>query len=241
MIIFPAIDLKGGKVVRLRQGKADELTVYSHDPVQQALCWQKLGARYLHIVDLDGAFTGENDNFDAVCAITKALDIPCQMGGGIRDIQRARKVFEAGIARVIIGTKACESVEFISTLVKEFGSEKIAVGIDAKDGKVALRGWTETGSWDPISLAQAVTVAGAGTIIYTDISTDGMLKGPNLPAMREMVESVDAQVIASGGVSVKEDISDLAKITGLYGVIVGKALYDERVNLPEILHLAKQP
>ncbi len=239
MIIFPAIDLKDGKVVRLRQGKAEDMTVYSDSPAAQALEWQRQGGQYLHLVDLDGAFTGQGTNINVISEITKAVSIPCQMGGGIRDRESAKRAFDAGISRVIVGTKACESVEFVSSLVKEFGADRVAVGIDAQDGKVAVQGWTESGDWDPVQLAQAVSVAGVETVIYTDISTDGMLKGPNLPAMEQMVQAVDARVIASGGVSVKEDITHLAAIKGLHGVIVGKALYDGRVNLPEILNLAK--
>lgn len=239
MLILPAIDLKGGQVVRLRQGRADDVTVYGNDPVEQALQWQKQGAEYLHLVDLDGAFTGESRNFEAIRRIAAALSIPVEMGGGIRDAATVKRVLDAGVARVILGTAASQNIGLVKDLAREFGSPRIAVGIDARNGKVSVKGWTEDVAQSPMDLAKAAAEAGAGTIIYTDISTDGMLQGPNIPAMTEMVNTVPCQVIASGGVSTASDITNLRAIKGLYGVIVGKALYDGRVQLPEILALSR--
>ncbi|MDX2226657.1 MAG: 1-(5-phosphoribosyl)-5-[(5-phosphoribosylamino)methylideneamino]imidazole-4-carboxamide isomerase [Verrucomicrobiae bacterium] len=238
MIILPAIDLKDGKVVRLRQGRADDVTVYSDDPVAQALEWERQGGQWLHLVDLDGAFTGVSRNFEAIRKIATTLRIPVEMGGGIRDAETVARVLEAGVSRVILGTAAAQNLTLVRELAARFGGEKIAVGIDAKNGKVAVKGWTEAVDIGPIELAREVAAAGARTIIYTDISTDGMLQGPNLPAMREMVDAVGCQIIASGGVGSVDDIRRLSEIRGLYGVIVGKALYDGKVTLPEMLTAA---
>lgn len=230
----------GGKVVRLEQGRADRKTVYAHDPVTTARRWQDQGASYLHLVDLDGAFEGELRNLEAVRAITGALEIPCELGGGLRTMEALEKVFAAGVARAILGSKACESLEFIGEAVRAFGGERLAVGIDAKDGKVAVRGWVEVTKWEALELARAVTDLGVGTVIYTDISTDGMLAGPNVAAQRAMRAAVpQAQLIASGGVGSLADIEALRAIEGLYGVIVGKALYDGKLDLPACLSITR--
>lgn len=236
MVIFPAIDLMNGQVVRLRQGQAQEKTVYPQSPLDQARLWKEQGAEWLHIVDLDGAFTGRAVNFKVVQDIVKQVGISCQLGGGLRDEAAVQAALDAGVKRVIIGSKACESVDFIRMIVKKFGGDRVAVGIDARDGIVATKGWTETSTWKAIDLSQAVSNEGVKTVIYTDIAVDGMLKGPNLSAMQAMVEAVPAcQVIASGGVSSLEDIQNLAKIPRLYGAIVGKALYDNKFTLKECL------
>ncbi len=235
MKILPAIDLRGGKVVRLQQGKADQQTTYSDDPIAVALGWAQQGAEELHIVDLDGAFTGHPLNLHIVEQIAKAIDIPIELGGGMRDEKSIDDALAAGVTRVVIGTRACDSLDFVRSLVDKFGGEAIAVGIDAKDGIVAVKGWTEASTWTAVQLGQAVSVTGAGTIIYTDISTDGMFTGPNIPALKEMIESVDLNVIASGGVASPDHIKALRKIPNLYGAIVGKALYDKKVTLSEIL------
>ena len=233
MLILPAIDLMDGQVVRLEQGRADRKTVYDHDPVAMARQWQDQGAQYLHLVDLDGAFHGELRNLSVVRAITGALDVPCELGGGLRTLEALEQVFNAGVQRAIIGSKACESLEFVREAVKAFGGERLAVGIDAKDGKVAIRGWVEVTTWDALDLARAVADLGVGTVIYTDISTDGMLSGPNVAAQRAMRSAIPrSQLIASGGVGCLADIEALTAIDGLYGVIVGKALYDGKVDLP---------
>ncbi|MEM6602130.1 MAG: 1-(5-phosphoribosyl)-5-[(5-phosphoribosylamino)methylideneamino] imidazole-4-carboxamide isomerase, partial [Verrucomicrobiota bacterium] len=186
--ILPAIDLMNGEAVRLEQGKANRKTVYSAEPEKMAARWQQEGGDYLHVVDLDAAFSGEQRNLDSVRAICDAITMPCELGGGIRTARAAQNAFEAGISRVIVGSRACQSLDFIGELVTEFGSERIAVGIDAKDGMVATHGWVEVSEWKAVELAKAVIDLGVQTIIYTDIATDGMFTGPNLTAQREMLE-----------------------------------------------------
>jgi phosphoribosylformimino-5-aminoimidazole carboxamide ribotide isomerase len=231
MILLPAIDLMSGEVVRLRQGKADQKTVYSSDPTAFASRWESEGGDYLHIVDLDAAFTGEQRNLDAVRAITAAVSIPCELGGGIRSPEAVRRAIDAGVSRVIIGTRAAESLEFVRDMAREYGSARVAVGIDAKNGIVSVKGWTEESSLTALDLAQRAQDAGAGTIIYTDIATDGMMQGPNFAETEKMLEALDCQLIASGGVSRSEDVERLAQMPGLYGCIIGKALYDGAINL----------
>jgi len=236
MLILPAIDLMDGQVVRLEQGRADRKTVYHTDPAAMARKWQDEGGQFLHLVDLDGAFTGELKNIASVRAICAALSVPCELGGGLRTMEALEQVFAAGVSRAIIGSKACESLDFIRQAVKTFGGDKLAVGIDAKDGKVAIKGWVEVSTWDALDLARQVTDLGVQTVIYTDISTDGMLQGPNLVAQRAMRAAIpQSQLIASGGVGCLEDIQNLRTIEGLYGVIVGKALYDDKITLPACL------
>ncbi len=237
MILLPAIDLMSGEVVRLRQGKADQKTVYSHDPAAFAQRWEKEGGDYLHIVDLDAAFSGEQRNLDAVRAITSAISIPCELGGGIRTTAAVQRAIEAGVSRVIIGTRAVESLDFVRETAREFGSERVAVGIDAKNGLVSVKGWTEESALSALDLAKRAEDAGAGTIIYTDIATDGMLQGPNFAETEKMLQSLGCQLIASGGVSSAADVERLAQMPGLYGCIIGKALYDGAVNLRDLTGL----
>ncbi|MGF1677560.1 MAG: 1-(5-phosphoribosyl)-5-[(5-phosphoribosylamino)methylideneamino]imidazole-4-carboxamide isomerase [Candidatus Methylacidiphilales bacterium] len=231
MKLLPAIDLMGGEVVRLEQGKADRKTVYSKDPAAMARRWQDEGGDLLHVVDLDAAFTGEQRNLEAVRQITQEISIPCELGGGIRSLEAAEAAFSAGVSRVIIGSKACQEPEFLRHMITTFGSERVAVGIDAKDGYVATHGWVEVSSWRSLDLARRVMDCGVTTLIYTDIATDGMFTGPNLAAQQEMIDSGVPQVIASGGVGSLDDIKALASLTGLHGVIMGKALYDGRLDL----------
>ncbi len=238
MILLPAIDIMGGRVVRLRQGRREDVTVYGDDPAAFAARWRDEGASWLHIVDLDGAFEGSPRNLDSVRRIVATAGVPCELGGGMRDEAAVADALDAGVARVIIGSKAVGSLDFLAALVARFGGERIAVGIDARDGKVALRGWTETSDVTALDLARRVTGAGARTLIYTDIATDGMLGGPNVPAMRTMCEATDANVIASGGVSTPADVAALRAIPRISGAIVGKALYDGRTSLPEMLGAA---
>ena len=238
MIIIPAIDLKDGKCVRLLQGKEDEVTVYSDDPASMANKWVDLGARLLHLVDLDGAFSGEQKNYDKIRAIRKAIHIPIELGGGIRDISRIEMLVNIGIDRVIIGTSATSNPDMVKEASKKYPGQVI-VGIDAKDGKVAVKGWVEITELDAVEFAQSVEMFGIAGIIYTDISRDGMLIGPNLDAMAKMVESVKVPVIASGGVSNIEDIKSLMKIDNLWGVITGKALYSGALDLREAIELVK--
>jgi len=226
MLLYPAIDLMGGQAVRLKQGRAADKTVYSNDPVAVACEWEARGGDWLHIVDLDAAFSGKHANLRIVRDICAAVSIPVQMGGGMRDEVSIRAALEAGVTRAVIGTKAAENPEFVRRAVGQFGGEHIAVGIDARDGKVAVKGWAETTGVDALELAAELGQAGIGALIYTDIATDGMLKGPNLPAMTAMVAAAGCPVIASGGVSSASDIAALGRIGGLAGAIIGKALFD---------------
>ena len=234
MILLPAIDLMSGEVVRLRQGRADQKTVYSNDPAAFAKKWEDEGGDYLHVVDLDAAFSGELRNLDAVRAITGAISMPCELGGGMRSEAAIRRAIEAGVARVIIGTRAAESLDFVRDMAREFGGERIAVGIDAKNGIVSVKGWTEMSTVQALDLARRAEDAGAGTIIYTDIATDGMMQGPNFAEMENMLGALKCQLIASGGVSSAADVQRLGKMPGLYGCIIGKALYDGAVSLPAV-------
>ena len=236
MLLLPAIDLMSGEVVRLRQGRADQKTVYSNDPAAFAKKWEDEGGDYLHVVDLDAAFSGEQRNLEAVRAITGAISMPCELGGGMRSEAAIRRAIEAGVARVIIGTRAAESLDFVRDMAREFGGERIAVGIDAKNGIVSVKGWTEMSTMQALDLARRAEDAGAGTIIYTDIATDGMMQGPNFAEMENMLGALHCQLIASGGVSSAADVQRLGKMPGLYGCIIGKALYDGAISLKEISH-----
>jgi len=232
MIILPAIDLKDGKCVRLRQGRADDITVYSDDPVAQARAWLEQGAEQLHVVDLDGAFQGAPRHAEVIAQIVKAIGIPVEVGGGLRTDAQIERLLQAGVARAIIGTRALESRDALAALVRRFG-DAIAVGIDARDGFVQVKGWVETTGTRATELAEQVESAGVKTIIYTDTATDGMLGGPNLVALRQMCGTVGCRIIASGGVSAPEHVSALKALQcdNLYGAIVGKALYDGKTTL----------
>lgn len=239
MIVIPAVDIKDGKCVRLLQGKKEAVTIYSDDPVSMAKHWVGLGAELLHVVDLDGAFTGEQKNFDVIVAIRKAIDIPIQVGGGIRDISRIEKLVFLGVDRVIIGTSAANEPDMVKKACEKF-SGKVLAGIDAKEGKVAVRGWEEVTEWDATDFAKKMEAQGAAAIIYTDIARDGMLSGPNLDAMAKMVNILKIPVIASGGVSSIDDIENLMQIKNLWGVITGKALYSGALDLREAIETSKR-
>ncbi|HRI82164.1 MAG TPA: 1-(5-phosphoribosyl)-5-[(5-phosphoribosylamino)methylideneamino]imidazole-4-carboxamide isomerase, partial [Opitutaceae bacterium] len=232
MTIYPAIDIKGGRCVRLTQGRADQETVYSSNPADVAAQFRAAGSGWVHVVDLDGAFAGEPANLGVVAEIVKT-GMKVQLGGGLRTRAAVERALSAGVERVVIGTRAAESEAFVGELVASFGL-KIAVGIDAKDGKVAVKGWVDTTDLGAVGFAQRMAALGVGTIIYTDIGTDGMLIGPNLAAQEAMLTAVPARVIASGGVSRREDVAALTNIKkrrpNLDGVIVGKALYERRVE-----------
>ena len=236
MIILPAIDLKGGKCVRLRQGRADDVTVYGDDPAAQARDWAAQGARELHVVDLDGAFAGTPQHAEAIRAVIAAFGGPVEVGGGLRTPEALDAVIAAGAARAIIGSAALESPEFLARALDLYG-ERIAVGIDARDGFVQTRGWVETTATRATDLAAAVAKAGVKTIIYTDTATDGMLGGPNLTQMAAICDAAPTcQVTASGGVSSPFDVANLMALErpNLRAAIVGKALYDGRTTLREM-------
>ena len=236
MVILPAIDLKDGKCVRLRQGRADDMTVYGDDPAEQAKDWAKQGGAELHVVDLDGAFAGTPRHAETIARIIAAFGGPVEVGGGIRTPEALAAVIEAGATRAIIGSAALDDPEFLSKAVELYG-ERIAVGIDARDGFVQTKGWVETTSVKATDFAQAVARLGVKSIIYTDTATDGMLGGPNLTQLAAICEAAPTcQVTASGGVSSPFDVENLKALErpNLRAAIVGKALYDGRTTLREM-------
>ena len=236
MIILPAIDLKDGRCVRLRQGRAEDVTVYGDDPAAQAKDGADQGGIELHVVDLDGAFSGAPKHTGTIEKIIKAFGGPVEVGGGLRTIDAVREVIEAGATRAIIGSAALESPQFLSEALEQYG-DKIAVGIDARNGFVQTKGWVETTAVKAIDLAKAVVAAGVKTIIYTDTATDGMLGGPNLSQMAAICAAVpECQITASGGVSSPFDVSSLKGLgfANLRAAIVGKALYDGRTTIKEM-------
>ena len=241
MTIYPAIDIKGGRCVRLSQGRADAETVYSDEPVAVAAGFRAAGSEWVHVVDLDGAFDGEPRNLGAVERIV-GLGLRVQLGGGMRTRASVEKALAMGVARVVIGTRAAESEPFISDLVAAFG-DRIAVGIDARNGNVAVKGWVDTTATTALGLARRMDVLGVATLVHTDVATDGMLGGPNFAAQEAMLDAVRARVVASGGVGRREDVIRLVEAGGtrpnLDGVIVGKALYEGRVSLADLLGIAR--
>lgn len=240
MIVIPAIDLKEGKCVRLEQGLMEKDTVFNDDPGAQARAWQDQGAELLHIVDLDGAFAGQPKNRAAIEAIIKAITIPAQLGGGIRDIATIEAYLSLGLERVIIGTAAQRNPELVREACAKYPG-RIVVGIDAKNGMVAVQGWAEVTNITAVELARKFEDCGVAAIIYTDISRDGMLQGPNLEATRALAEAVSIPIIASGGVSSLKDIQNLMDIesSGISGVITGKAVYTGAIQLAEAIALTK--
>lgn len=240
MIIIPAIDLKEGKCVRLEQGLMEKDTVFNDNPGAQARAWQDQGAELLHIVDLDGAFAGQPKNKGAIEAILKAITIPAQLGGGIRDIATIEAYLSLGLSRVIIGTAAQRNPELVREACAKFPG-RIVVGIDAKNGMVAVQGWAELTDITATELARKFEDCGVAALIYTDIARDGMLQGPNLEATRALAEAVSIPVIASGGVSSLKDIKDLMAIEscGISGVITGKAVYTGAIKLSEAIAITK--
>ena len=236
MVIIPAIDLKDGKCVRLRQGRAEDVTVYGDDPAEQALDWREQGAQELHVVDLDGAFDGAPRHMEEITSIIKAFGGLVEVGGGIRTAEALAAVLEAGAARAILGSAALEDPAFLARAVDLWG-DRIAVGIDARDGFVQTKGWVETTAVRATDLAAAVAKAGVKTVIYTDTATDGMLGGPNLTQMAAICDAAPlCQITASGGVSSTYDIENLKGLgrKNLRAAIVGKALYDGRATLRDL-------
>lgn len=234
MLVIPAIDLKKGNCVRLVQGNKDAVTVYSQDPAMTAKRWEASGAKLLHIVDLDGAFSGNQKNLDAILKIRKAVRITLQVGGGIRNIGNLINLFSAGIDRVIIGTAAIEDPGFLVQACRQYPG-RVLIGIDAKDGMVAIKVWEEVTPIHAYDLAKRLELVGIAGIIYTDIRRDGMLTGPNIEAVRDMVDHVTVPVIASGGISNMDDIKNLSQIQKLWGMITGKAIYSGSLHLKEAI------
>ena len=236
MEIIPAIDLLNGKCVRLNQGNYNEVTKFNSDPVKQAQIWEKQGAKRLHLVDLDGAKTGEPINDQTIKEIKKSISIPIQLGGGIRNIERAKELLDIGIDRIILGTIAIENPELVRVLSQEY-PKRIAVGIDAKEGMVATRGWLKRSEITSLELAKQLNELELAAIISTDISTDGTLEGPNIQALREIAEVSINPVIASGGIGSINDLISLVDLEheGIEAIIVGRALYDGSIDLKEAI------
>ena len=235
MIIYPAIDLKNSVCVRLKMGDMDQATEYG-EPSEVALRWQQMGAQYLHVVDLDAAFAGEFSNYDTAAKILRTVSIPVQLGGGVRSMADIDlRLGKLGIQRVIIGTAAIEDPELVEEAAAKYPN-RVVVGIDAKDGRVATRGWASDTGEDPVQLANDMKKRGINTIIYTDIARDGMLTGPNIAAVKNMTEQTGMEIIASGGMSVPEDVTAV-KGAGAQGVIIGKALYTGGIALSEAITL----
>jgi phosphoribosylformimino-5-aminoimidazole carboxamide ribotide isomerase len=232
MIIFPAIDLKDGKAVRLSKGDFNKVDVFSDKPWEVSKGFEEKGAQWIHLVDLDGAKDGENKNLDVIKKIRETVNVKLQLGGGIRTLETAEMLLNLGIDRIILGTAAIENPELLKTLVEKYG-EKIAVSVDEKNGKAATKGWVEESNIDAFDLCRSLKETGVKTIIYTDISKDGMMAGPNFGAY-EKIHKLGVDVIASGGVSTPEDIAVLRK-ADIYGAIVGKAIYLGKVKLEEVL------
>lgn len=241
MIIFPAIDLRGGNCVRLYKGDFKQETIFSDKPWEMALKWQEAGAKYLHLVDLDGALAGKPVNTEVIRKIVSTLQIPVQLGGGLRNEASLEAAFELGITRVILGSIAVKKPEFVKEAIKKYGGEKIVVGIDAKDGIVAVEGWGISGQMKAVDLAKAMAEVGVKHIVYTDISRDGTLEGVNVAATAALAKEAGISVIASGGVKDLADIRALMPYEqqGVEGVITGKALYTGSLNLADALALVK--
>jgi phosphoribosylformimino-5-aminoimidazole carboxamide ribotide isomerase len=234
MEIIPAIDIRDGKCVRLYKGDFEQETVYG-EPLEMAKLWASKGASRLHIVDLDGARDGKPQNLDLISKIIEEVDLPVQVGGGIRNLETIKEYLDIGVERVIIGTAAIENPELVVEAIESYGSESIVVGIDAKDGYVATEGWLESSDTTAVELGEAMKARGVEWIVFTDISKDGTLTGPNIDSTKELAQKTDLKVIASGGVSKLEDIEELQEIEefGVEGVITGKALYSGKLDLEE--------
>ena len=238
MLIFPAIDLYGGKAVRLFKGDYNQMTVYNDDPVAVARDFAKAGATHVHLVDLEGARDGDTPNLDTVCRIKKECGLFCEIGGGIRSMEVVDRYLKAGLDRVILGTAAVADPEFLTAALQKYG-DKIAVGVDIKDGMVAVKGWTEKSTLGALDFCEALQKMGVRTLISTDISRDGAMRGANHALYRELAARFGMQIVASGGVSSMHDVTELASLD-LYGAIVGKAYYTGAIDLKEAIEVAKK-
>jgi phosphoribosylformimino-5-aminoimidazole carboxamide ribotide isomerase len=236
MLLFPAIDIKNGQCVRLRQGSFQDVLVYSDIPLKIAKQWEAAGASFIHIVDLDGALVGHSVNDEVIKTIVSEVKIPVQVGGGIRTIKDIENKLNLGVERVIIGTKAVKDPGFVRGAIAKFGAKRIVIGIDAKNGMVAIEGWEKVSEYTAITLALEMKKYGVKTIVYTDISKDGMLQGPNIVHTKELADATGLNIIASGGVSSLKDLEILAE-NEIYGAIIGKALYENKVDLRKAVDL----
>lgn len=238
MKLYPAIDLKDGKCVRLLQGDYNEVTVYGENPGEMAKKWERLGGDFLHIVDLDGAKAGKEINGEAIRQIVEAINIPIELGGGIRSIEDISLQLSRGVNRVILGSAAIKNRALVKEALDTFGPDKIVVGVDAKGGMVAVEGWLEVTDTSALTFCQELERMGVQTVIYTDIAKDGMMQGPNIEETEKLVKETHLDIVASGGVSSLEDLKALEKI-GVYGAIIGKAIYTGAIDLEEAAKLFK--
>ncbi|MCF8089474.1 MAG: 1-(5-phosphoribosyl)-5-[(5-phosphoribosylamino)methylideneamino]imidazole-4-carboxamide isomerase [Desulfotignum sp.] len=239
MLIIPAVDIKQGKCVRLRQGRMEDATEYAADPAVMAVKWESLGAQWIHVVDLDGAFAKSVMNFDSITSILDHVTVPIQVGGGIRDISTIEKYLKAGVSRVIIGSEAVYRPEFVRDACKRFPG-KIVVGIDARNGMVAVEGWSRTSETRAVDLAKSFESSGVAAINFTDIHRDGMQTGPNIQETASLARAISIPVIASGGVATLKDIENICEIArfGVTGVITGRALYEGSLDLKEAIQIS---
>lgn len=237
MLIIPAIDLKNGKCVRLFKGEEGTETVFSESPLEIARLWQGCGARLIHVIDLDGAFSGDPKNFNIIREIVNSISTPVQVGGGIRNIETIEKYLELGVTRIILGTAAFYNREFLTEACKSF-PQRIAVGVDTKMGRIAVKGWKEVLDLDAESVLNGLMAAGVSLVIYTDVDRDGTMGGINLNSVERFVKSSPIPVVASGGISSMGDIEKLSSLVefGLAGVILGKSIYTAKINLKEAIH-----
>jgi phosphoribosylformimino-5-aminoimidazole carboxamide ribotide isomerase len=240
MLIFPAVDIRGGKCVRLRQGRAEAETVFSHDPVAMGLKWQAAGASWLHVVDLDGAFSSRPQNLEVIRRLRQALTIPMELGGGIRTLETVAAYIDLGIDRLILGTAVLKDPDLVARTCQTYPG-RIAIGLDARDGFLSVEGWTETSPKTALEVAQTLVELKPAALIYTDIARDGVKRGVNVEATRALAQAIDLPVIASGGVSSLSDIEALLPLEplGVVGVIVGRALYDGSLDLAAAIKLAQ--
>jgi phosphoribosylformimino-5-aminoimidazole carboxamide ribotide isomerase len=236
--VIPAIDIQGGKAVRLRQGRAEDSTVFADSPLEAARRFASAGASQLHVVDLDGAFLGKPVNFDIIRRIVAAVDIPVQVGGGVRNFDIASRYLGAGVSRIILGTTVVRNPEEVLRITKAYPG-KVAASVDARDGKVAIRGWVEVTGVVAVDLARQMEKSGISRFIYTDISRDGMMAGPNFRSISEFAKGLSTPVIASGGVSTMADVEMLRSMEneGVCGVIIGRAMYDGSISLADALRM----
>ncbi|MEK7748401.1 MAG: 1-(5-phosphoribosyl)-5-[(5-phosphoribosylamino)methylideneamino]imidazole-4-carboxamide isomerase [Nitrospirota bacterium] len=234
MLIIPAVDIKNGQAVRLLQGDMNQATVYSKSPVEAARRWAAEGAKRIHIVDLNGAIGGDTIHFEVIKEIVMSVPAEIQVGGGIREISQIENYLAIGVKSVVLGTSVLNNRSFFEEAVRKFPSQIIA-GIDCKNGLVAIQGWVNISDWNPIDLARRIEDIGPAAIIFTDISKDGMMQGPNLALYHEMTNAVQIPIIASGGITTRKDIQDLSEIPGIYGAIVGKALYSGNLVYQDVI------
>ncbi len=236
MQLYPAIDIKDKKCVRLKQGLFDQVQVYSEDPVEVALAWEAAGASFIHLVDLDGALLGRGVNRDVICEIVRSVHVPVQLGGGIRSLEDMEEVLNMGVFRGIVGTKAVTDPKLLKKMVDSFGPSHVVCGIDAKNGLVATQGWVDVSNISAIELALQMKVYGVRTVVYTDISKDGMLTGPNVSATKTLSDATGLDIIASGGMSCMDDLQAISDAK-IHGAIIGKALYEKRIDLKEAIEM----